>query len=93
MPKSRKAHLQPYLQAVGIRDAIAGVTGVETITGANECFIWRFGANMLLLDHGDKAKPVRLVTLAAAQWPEIWGATKHPADTIGPTFTTRRERK
>ena len=53
------------------------MTGVETITGANECFIWRFGANMLLLDHGDKAKPVRLVTLAAAQWPEIWGATKH----------------
>ena len=75
--QNRASPFPTYLQAVGIRDAIAGVTGVEIITGANECFIWRFGANMLLLDHGDKAKPVRLVILAAAQWPEIWGATKH----------------
>ena len=42
------------------------MTGVEIITGANECFIWRFGADMLLLDHGDKAKPVRLVILGGS---------------------------
>ena len=47
------------------------------LSDANEFYVWQFGANMLLLHHGDKAKPERLVTFAAAQWPEIWGATKH----------------
>ena len=46
---------------------------------------------MLLLDHGDKAKPVRLVILAAAQWPEIWGATKHRLTLSGHVHHEKRK--
>ena len=66
-----------YAVTLALSEYYAGVDGVEIITDANEFFVWQFGSNMLLLHHGDKAKPERLVTFAAAQWPEIWGATKH----------------
>lgn len=51
--------------------------GIEIVQNAGEFYVREFGANMLVLHHGDKAKPERLVQFAAAQWPEIWGRTKH----------------
>ena len=53
------------------------VDGVEIIDNAGEFYAHEFGSNMLLLHHGDKAKPERLVHFAAAEWPELWGRTKH----------------
>lgn len=54
-----------------------GVSGVEIIACAAEFYIFEHGFNMVLMHHGDRAKPDRLVTFAAAQWPEIWGRTRH----------------
>jgi hypothetical protein len=51
--------------------------GVEIIESAGEFYVREFGVNMLLLHHGDRAKPERLVHFAAAEWPQIWGRTKH----------------
>lgn len=51
--------------------------GVEIVQSAGEFYVREFGVNMLVLHHGDKAKPERLVQFAAAQWPEVWGRTKH----------------
>lgn len=51
--------------------------GVEIVQKAGEFYVREFGSNMIVLHHGDKAKPERLVQFAAAQWPEIWGRTKH----------------
>lgn len=50
---------------------------VQIIQNAGEFYVREFGVNMLVLHHGDKAKPERLVQFAAAEWPEIWGRTKH----------------
>lgn len=66
-----------YAVTLALSEYYSGIEGVEIVTDANEFFVWQFGQNMLLLHHGDKAKPERLVTFAAAQWPIIWGATKH----------------
>ena len=51
--------------------------GVQVITNAGEFYVYEFGRNMVLLHHGDRAKPERLVTFAAAEWPELWGRTRH----------------
>tara|TARA_R110000782_G_scaffold218427_1_gene305803 strand:- start:24944 stop:26056 length:1113 start_codon:yes stop_codon:yes gene_type:complete len=51
--------------------------GVEIITNAGEFYVYEFGTNMILLHHGDRAKPERLVTFAASEWPHIWGRTRH----------------
>jgi len=51
--------------------------GVEIVQNAGEFYVREFGANMLLLHHGDRAKPERLVHFAAAEWPQIWGRTKY----------------
>lgn len=51
--------------------------GVQVVQSANEFHVQEFGRNMVLLHHGDRAKPDRLVQFAAAQWPEIWGRTRH----------------
>lgn len=51
--------------------------GVEIVQSAGEFYVHEFGKNMTLLHHGDRAKPERLVQFAAAEWPEIWGRTKH----------------
>jgi hypothetical protein len=51
--------------------------GVQIITNAGEFYVYEFGRNMVLLHHGDRAKPERLVTFAAAEWPELWGRTRH----------------
>lgn len=50
---------------------------VQIVQNAGEFYVREFGVNMLVLHHGDKAKPERLVQFAAAEWPEIWGRTKH----------------
>jgi hypothetical protein len=51
--------------------------GVQIIDNAGEFYCHEFGRNMVLLHHGDRAKPDRLVHFAAAEWPEVWGRTKH----------------
>jgi hypothetical protein len=53
------------------------VEGVEIVKSAGEFYVREFGMNMLVLHHGDKATPERLVQFIAAQWAEIWGRTKH----------------
>lgn len=54
-----------------------GIEGVTIAQSAGEFYVREFGSNMLVLHHGDKAKPERLVQFAAAEWPEIWGRTRH----------------
>ena len=53
------------------------ITNVEIVQSAGEFYVREFGVNMLVLHHGDRAKPERLVHFAAAEWSEIWGRTKH----------------
>jgi hypothetical protein len=53
------------------------IPSVTIVENAGEFYVREFGANMIVLHHGDKAKPERLVQFAAAEWPEIWGRTKH----------------
>jgi predicted phosphodiesterase len=53
------------------------VEGVEIVKSAGEFYVREFGMNMLVLHHGDKAKPERLVQFAAAEYPQIWGRTKY----------------
>lgn len=50
---------------------------VDIVDHAGEFYVYEFGRNMILLHHGDKAKPDRLVHFAAAEWPEVWGRTEH----------------
>lgn len=50
---------------------------VTIIQDASDFYVHEFGANMILLHHGDRAKPERLVHFAAAEFPDIWGRTKH----------------
>jgi hypothetical protein len=66
-----------YAVTLALSEHYRNVEGVEIIDHAGEFYVHEFGANMLLLHHGDKAKPERLVTFAAAEWPEMWGRSKH----------------
>lgn len=50
---------------------------VDIIESAADFYVHEFGVNMIVLHHGDRAKPERLVHFSAAQWPEIWGRTKN----------------
>ena len=49
-----KLENRPYTE---VSEYYSGVDGVEIITDANKFFVWQFRRNMLLLHHGDKAKP------------------------------------
>jgi hypothetical protein len=62
---------------VALAEYYHATPGVRIIDNAGEFHVEEFGANMLVLHHGDRAKPDRLVQFAAAQWPEIWGRTRH----------------
>lgn len=66
-----------YAVTLALSEHYRDTPGVEIMDSANEFYVHEFGANMLLLHHGDKVKPDRLVTAAAANWPEIWGRTRH----------------
>lgn len=55
------------------RDAI----DVVIIEDACEFYTHEFGANMVVLHHGDRARPERLAHFCAAEWPEVWGRTRH----------------
>lgn len=66
-----------YAVTLALTEHYRDVEGVTIIDNAGEFYCHEYGANMILLHHGDKAKPDRLVHFAAAQWPEMWGRTKH----------------
>jgi len=66
-----------YAVTLALTEHYRDVDGVTIIDNAGEFYCHEYGANMILLHHGDKAKPDRLVHFAAAQWPEMWGRTKH----------------
>jgi len=66
-----------YAVTLALSEFYSECDDVEIITDANEFYVYEFGKNMVLLHHGDKAHPARLVQFAAAQWPEIWGRTKY----------------
>lgn len=66
-----------YAVTLALAQYYADCEDVDIIEDAGEFYVFEWGANMVLLHHGDRAKPDRLVHFAAAQWPEIWGRTKH----------------
>ncbi|WP_282026868.1 hypothetical protein [Limimaricola cinnabarinus] len=66
-----------YAVTLALAEHYRDIEGVEIIDHAGEFYAHEFGRNMLLLHHGDKAKPERLVHFAAAEWPEMWGRTRH----------------
>ena len=66
-----------YAVTLALMEYYRDVPGVQIIDHAGEFYVHEFGVNMILLHHGDRAKPERLVHFAAAEWPEIWGRTKH----------------
>jgi len=66
-----------YAVTLALAEYYRDVPGVRIIDNAGEFYVHEFGANMVLLHHGDRAKPDRLVHFAAAEWPEVWGRTKH----------------
>lgn len=66
-----------YAVTLALSEHYRGCKDVEIVDHAGEFYVYEFGKNMLLLHHGDKAKPERLVHFAAAEWPEIWGRTEH----------------
>lgn len=66
-----------YAVTLALSEHYRETPGVQIIDHAGEFYAHEFGANMLLLHHGDKAKPERLVHFAACEWPEMWGRTRH----------------
>lgn len=66
-----------YAVTLALAEFYRGVDGVQIIDNAGEFYAHEFGVNMLLLHHGDRAKPERLVHFAAAEFPEMWGRTRH----------------
>lgn len=62
---------------LGLSEYYAKASDVSVETSAEEFWIHEYGNNMILLHHGDMAKPERLVTFAAAEWPDVWGRTKY----------------
>jgi predicted phosphodiesterase len=66
-----------YAVTLALAEHYKDTIGVEIVDNAGEFYVYEFGVNMVLLHHGDKAKPERLVHFAAAEWPEMWGRTKH----------------
>ncbi len=65
-----------YAVTLALAEHYRATPGVTIVEDASEFYVHEFGVNMLLLHHGDRAKPDRLVHFAAAQWPEIWGRTR-----------------
>jgi hypothetical protein len=66
-----------YAVTLALMEHYRDIPGVKIIDHAGEFYLHEFGANMILLHHGDRAKPDRLVHFAAAEWPEIWGRTRY----------------
>jgi len=66
-----------YAVTLALMEHYKDCPDVEIVDHAGEFYVFEFGQNMLLLHHGDKAKPERLVHFAAAEWPQIWGRTRH----------------
>jgi len=66
-----------YAVTLALAEHYKDVESVQIIDNAGEFYVHEFGSNMVLLHHGDRAKPDRLVHFAAAEWPEMWGRTKH----------------
>lgn len=50
---------------------------VEVDDGASPFHYHRFGKNLIAVTHGDKAKPVNLPGIMAADRPKDWGETEH----------------
>lgn len=66
-----------YAVTLALAEHYRDVPGVQIVDHAGEFYVHEFGCNMILLHHGDRAKPERLVHFAAAEWPQIWGRTRH----------------
>lgn len=62
---------------LALSEYYSGCKDVTIIQDASDFYVHEFGANMILLHHGDRAKPERLIHFAAAEFPEIWGRTKY----------------
>lgn len=66
-----------YAVTLALAEHYRNIEGVHIIESAGEFHVHQFGQNMLVLHHGDRAKPERLAHFTAAEWPLIWGRTKY----------------
>jgi len=66
-----------YAVTLALAEHYRDIPEVEIVQSANEYYCHEFGKNMVLLHHGDRAKPERLTMFAASEYPEVWGRTKH----------------
>lgn len=66
-----------YAVTLALAEHYRDIEGVKIVQNAGEFYAHEFGVNMLVLHHGDRAKPDRLVHFAAAEWPAMWGRTRH----------------
>lgn len=66
-----------YAVTLALAEHYRGIDGVHIVESAGEFYVHQYGQNMLVLHHGDRAKPERLAHFTAAEWPLIWGRTKH----------------
>lgn len=81
-----------YSVTLALAEYYRNTDGVEIIESANEFYVHEFGETMLLLHHGDKAKPERLAAMMANQWREIWGRTAYKLALSGHVHhVTRKE--
>jgi predicted phosphodiesterase len=62
---------------MALEEHYANTPGVEIMVTANEFWAYEFGKNMLIVHHGDRVKPERMGHFVPAEWPEMWGRTKH----------------
>jgi hypothetical protein len=66
-----------YAVTLALAEYYREIENVIIVENAADFWVHEFGRNMIVLHHGDRAKPERLAHFAAAQWPEIWGRTKY----------------
>lgn len=62
---------------IALQEAYRGADGVHIAETFAPHYLHEWGANMLVLTHGDKAPLERMVHFVAAQWPDTWGRTRH----------------
>jgi len=66
-----------YAVTLGLAEHYRNDPRVTIEDSANEFYIYEFGANMVLLCHGDKVNGDKLSMFAASNYPETWGRTKY----------------
>jgi hypothetical protein len=66
-----------YAVTLALAEHYRGAEGVEIVETASEFYVREFGRNLIVLHHGDRARPERLAHFVAAEFSEPWGRTRH----------------